>query len=330
MLMATQYIDSMVDSSSSTAMESSRNRYQEIFFKLDSLDRTISGFMFRLSLPPIVEAIYSVPANFFGLVPSVAVAPLWIAILALEDDLIHKDRQHERVTLLKRTTVFLTVVFLVAWALFQKGSMPLTRIMAQRYCYLLSIFFNVGFLQYTLLQLPLEDTAASSQKAFSLAVYFLFLWPPSILVIVVLKEAFQRRRPIVLEMARSDDRQRWLNKKTFPNICYYLARAQANESFPSGDACSATIFAILLLNISSRYILGASCIVLLACTGRMYVLAHYFFDVVAGSIIACVIHRIALSIGCGIYEMSWWHPLASTLFLATYVQTVTKNKYKTD
>ena len=322
-----------------TKMSSAGNKYQEIVAKLDEIDKTISGFMFRLSLPPIVEAVYSIPANFFGLVPSLAIFPLWIALLALEDGLVPTDeqttlslqRQHSKITLLKSTTVLSTIGFLVAWVSFQKGHMPLTKIFAQRYCYLLSICFNAGFLSYTLLQLPSDDRyAASSKKAFSLAIYLLFLWPPCMLIIVILKEFSGRMRPIVLDTTRSGDSTsgRWLNKKAFPNICYFLATAQAYKSFPSGDAASATIFAILLVNINPRYAIPAWSIVVLVWTGRMYVLAHHFFDVVMGSIIACVIHRVASSVGLGIYDMQWWHPFASTMVLATYIKTMMKNKQK--
>jgi membrane-associated phospholipid phosphatase len=326
-----------------TSSSFARKKYQEILAKLDEIDKGISGFMFRLSLPPMVEAVYSVPANFFGLVPSLAIFPLWIALLALEDGLVPTDEQttlglqrqqqhHRNVILLKSITLLSSIGFLVAWVSFQKGYMPLTKILAQRYCYLLSICFNVGLLSYTLLQLPLDDPyAASSKKAFSLAIYLLFLWPPCILIVVILKEFSQRTRPIVLDTTRSGDStssDRWLDKKAFPNICYFLARAQANESFPSGDAASAAIFAILLVNIAPRYTTPAWSILVLACTGRMYVLAHYFFDVVAGSILACVIHRVASSVGLGIYDMQWWHPFASTMVLATYIKTMMKNKRK--
>lgn len=313
------------DSSLEPTESSSTSIYQKPLVQVDAFDKAISGYLFRLSLPTIVEAVYSVPANFFGLVPSLAIGPLWIALLALEDDVL--EWQNEKVLLLKSTTVLLTAVLVIAWALFQNGSMPLTKIMARKHFYLVSIFFNIGLLSYTLLGLPSDDLyAASSKKAFSHAIYLLFLWPPSILVIVILKEYSQRPRPILV--CKANDKDPWLTKKSFPNICHFLAKAQAMESFPSGDATSAAIFAIVLTNLSPRYTTPATCLWLLACTGRMYFLAHHFLDVVVGSLLAGVIHVVASALGLGIYDMQWWHPLASTVFLAIYVQTIMKNKQK--
>ncbi len=312
-----------------SSLEKKTAIYRDILVQLDVFDKAISGFLFRLSLPPIVEAIYSVPANFFGLVPSLAIGPLWVAVLALEDGSSVNERQRGKILLLKSTTLLLTTAFLMAWALFQNGSMPLTKILARKHFYLVAIFFNITLLSYTLLPLSSEDPyAAVSKKAFSHAIYLLFLWPPSILVIVILKEFSQRPRPIVLDKARDNDKDRWLAKKTFPNICHFLAKAQANESFPSGDATSATIVAIVLIEISHKYTTPAICLWALACTGRVYFLAHHVFDVLVGSVLAVVLHKVAFSMGLGIYDMVWWHPLASTTFLAIYVQTIMKNKQK--
>eukprot|EP00531_Pseudo-nitzschia_arenysensis_P019128 CAMPEP_0116123882 /NCGR_PEP_ID=MMETSP0329-20121206/4986_1 /TAXON_ID=697910 /ORGANISM="Pseudo-nitzschia arenysensis, Strain B593" /LENGTH=318 /DNA_ID=CAMNT_0003617829 /DNA_START=196 /DNA_END=1152 /DNA_ORIENTATION=- len=313
------------DSSSKPTQSNSTSIYQKLLLQVDAFDKAISGYLFRLSLPTIVEAVYSVPANFFGLVPSLAIGPLWVALLAFEDD-IH-EWQNGKILLLKSTTLLLTAVFLIAWALFQNGSMPLTKIMARKHFYLIAIFFNIGLLSYTLSGLPSDDPhAASSQKAYSHAIYLLFLWPPSILVIVILKEFSQRPRPIIVDMAK--DKDQWLTKKSFPNICHFLAKAQAKESFPSGDATSAAIFAIVLMEVSKRYTTPATCLWLLACTGRMYFLAHHCLDVLVGSLLAGVIHAVASAMGLGIYDMQWWHPLASTVFLAIYVQTIMKNKQK--
>eukprot|EP00531_Pseudo-nitzschia_arenysensis_P002635 CAMPEP_0116154250 /NCGR_PEP_ID=MMETSP0329-20121206/21679_1 /TAXON_ID=697910 /ORGANISM="Pseudo-nitzschia arenysensis, Strain B593" /LENGTH=294 /DNA_ID=CAMNT_0003651215 /DNA_START=131 /DNA_END=1012 /DNA_ORIENTATION=+ len=238
------------DSSSKPTQSNSTSIYQKLLLQVDAFDKAISGYLFRLSLPTIVEAVYSVPANFFGLVPSLAIGPLWVALLAFEDD-IH-EWQNGKILLLKSTTLLLTAVFLIAWALFQNGSMPLTKIMARKHFYLIAIFFNIGLLSYTLSGLPSDDPhAASSQKAYSHAIYLLFLWPPSILVIVILKKFSQRPRPIIVDMAK--DKDQWLTKKSFPNICHFLAKAQAKESFPSGDATSAAIFAIVLMEVSKRY-----------------------------------------------------------------------------
>jgi membrane-associated phospholipid phosphatase len=318
-----------MDSSLKPTQSSSAGRYREIWNELDAIDKEISGVLFRLSLPPIVEAIYSVPANFFGLVPSVATGPLWIALLTLEESIgtneeLRRGHFNHKIRLLRIITGLSTIVFLVAWAQFQLGHVPLAKLLAQRYGYLLSIICNVGFLSYALLDLPSNDPyAAPSKKAFSLAIYILFLWPPSMLVIMILKEFFQRVRPVALD---NGDCDRWVAKKAFPNICHFCANYSAKESFPSGDATSAAIFAIVLVNITPRYTIPAVCLWVLACTGRVYVLAHHFLDVLAGSVIALAIHKVVSSVGLGIEDMRWWHPLASTAFLGTYVKTMMKSK----
>lgn len=325
------------ESSSKMGGTSTTSNYRKVLDSLDEIDKSISSFVFRLSLPPIVEAIFSVPANFFGLVPSLAICPLWLAVLALEDGVaaegqtsIGLQQQHSKIILLKSITVLLTIIFLVAWGLFQKGhEVFLTKFLAKSHYYLVAIVFNVALLSHTVLQLPSDDPyAASSRKAFSISIYLLFLWPPTLLIILIFKHSFRRVRPVVVDTTRSCDRNLWLTRKTFPSISYFLARHQATESFPSGDATSAAIFAIALSNITPRYNMVAWTILILACTGRMYVLAHHFFDVVVGSIIAHIIYQISSSAGLGIDDMEWWHPLASTVLLAVYVQTQMINRTK--
>ena len=314
---------------------STTSNYRKVLESLDEIDKSISSFLFRLSLPPIVEAIYSVPANFFGLVPSLAIFPLWLAVLALEDGVAAEGKtslwqQHSKIILLKSITVLLTIVFLVAWGLFQKGhKVALTKFLAKRHYYLVAILFNVALLSHTVLKIPSDDPyAASSKKAFSLSIYLLFLWPPALLIILILKHSFRRVRPVVVDTTRSCDRNLWLSRKAFPGISNLLATCQATESFPSGDATSAAIFAIALTNITPRYNMAAWTILILVCTGRIYVLAHHFLDVVAGSIIAQIIFRISSYAGLGIDDMEWWYPLASTMFLAVYVLTQMKNRTK--
>ena len=280
-----------------------------------------------------MEAVYSVPANFFGLVPSLAIGPLWIALLTLQnDDSIHEStyyqQEHYKIVLLQGITILLTIFYLGAWVLFQKGYMSLKKVMARGLLYLVSILFNITLLSYTLLRSTSEDPdALATKRAFSHAIYILFLWPLSILVIVILKELSERTRPVVFDMSK-ENKDRWIDQKSFPTICYFLAKAQANESFPSGDATSAAIYAIVLMNIHPNYTLSAWCLLLLACSGRMYFLAHHFFDVLVGSLVAVGIHRVVSFMGLGIYDMEWWHPLASMAVLALYFKTGMKNKHK--
>ena len=223
----------------------------------------------------------------------------------------------------------LTIFYLGAWFLFQKGYMSLKKIMARGILYLVSILSNIILLSYTLQRSALEDpNSIATKRAFSHGIYILFLWPLSILVIVILKELSERTRPVVVDMSKESNKDRWINQKSFPTICYFLAKAQANESFPSGDATSAAIFAIVLLNIHPNYTLSAWSLLLLASSGRMYFLAHHFFDVLVGSLVAVGIHRVVSFGGLGIYDMEWWHPLASMAVLALYFKTGMKNKHK--
>eukprot|EP00536_Pseudo-nitzschia_multiseries_P003747 jgi/Psemu1/186555/e_gw1.59.35.1 len=309
----------------------------KILSRLDEMDKSISSVIFRLSLPRIIEAIFSVPANFFGLVPSLGIFPLWLAVLALEDGVSSGEQtrpvlqeQHINIILLKSITISLTILFLVAWGLFQRGHRAaLTKFLAKGHFYLVAIVFNVAILSYSILYLPPDDPyAPSTRKAFSLSMYLLFLWPPTLMIVLIIKHTFRRMRPVAVDTTRSYDRNLWLDRKTFPGISSILAKCQPTESFPSGDATSAAIFAIALTNINPRYNVAAWAILLLVCFGRMYILAHYFFDVVVGSIIAHLLHRISSSVGLGVNDMEWWYPFASTILLAAYVQVQMKNRSK--
>eukprot|EP00537_Pseudo-nitzschia_pungens_P017149 CAMPEP_0172405674 /NCGR_PEP_ID=MMETSP1061-20121228/67788_1 /TAXON_ID=37318 /ORGANISM="Pseudo-nitzschia pungens, Strain cf. pungens" /LENGTH=305 /DNA_ID=CAMNT_0013140961 /DNA_START=42 /DNA_END=956 /DNA_ORIENTATION=+ len=300
------------ESYSTKTKTSSAGTYERVLSRLDEIDKSLSSIIFQLSLPRMVEAIYSIPANFFGLIPSLGICPLWLAVLALEDGVsswgqTELQKQHPKIILLKSVTVSLTIVFLVAWGLFQRGHMAaLTKFLSKRHFYLVAIVFNVALLSYTLLHLPPDDPyAVSSRKAFSLSIYLLFLWPLTMLIIKIIKHSFRRVRPVAVDTSRSNDRNLWLDRKAFPSMSDILAKYQPTESFPSGDAASAAIFAITLTNIAPRYNMVAWTILFLACTGRMYILAHYLFDVVVGSMIAYLLHQVSSLVGLGINQMEW-------------------------
>ena len=117
-------------------------------------------------------------------------------------------------------------------------------------------------------------------------------------------------------------------------MSYMLAKYNGNASFPSGDAASVVVmFAIPVAHIdfssssSSNeyyYSLAAWCMVLWSCTGRLYILAHYFSDVGSGAMISYLVHRTVSAFGLGIYDMEWWHPLGAATVRIIYEDLVRK------
>eukprot|EP00539_Tryblionella_compressa_P008012 CAMPEP_0178775540 /NCGR_PEP_ID=MMETSP0744-20121128/24249_1 /TAXON_ID=913974 /ORGANISM="Nitzschia punctata, Strain CCMP561" /LENGTH=361 /DNA_ID=CAMNT_0020432529 /DNA_START=34 /DNA_END=1119 /DNA_ORIENTATION=- len=348
--------------SSTTSPPSKWQLGQQLQGHLRTLDERLSRPLFDLSLPASLEAIFSVPACFFGLVPAVAVGPIWLAILGLHyhhDPQIavasgnkmdpHGDNNNNSVEkaywLLIAIAVVFSIVFLVAWAMFLRGvRTALTKFLGKKVLYLLAFPWNVAVLYFTLLQqTDFENSSHPQQndsqawtarlameRTFSLALYSCYLWSPSILFVLIMKRWSQRYRPCAKTSPQ------WIRaNKAFPDIALILAKAQANESFPSGDAATAAVFAIPLAHLSppdshhggwNVAVVTAWWMVLLACCGRVYVLAHHVSDVAVGATIPYLVHLISTSLlGVGVYDMQWWYPLASNVVVAAYAKLTSKD-----
>lgn len=295
---------------------------QTFLAAVNEVDETISGPFFRMSLPTCLEAVYSFPANIFGTSSCLIIGPLWIALLALLNDTdscrssIIVGNHHSKTFLLKCVTVSLTAIFIALWAAFQMGHNAAIRILYNPKLYVLATPSCVLFLAYSLGLLfhNNEESSCSrsaSEKIFSKAIYPLFLWFLLIEIVTFLKKWTKRQRPAYKDTSRNGI---WIKNKKFPSSSIFLAKYNGNASFPSGDAASAAVFAIPVASLggSPYYAILAWSMVVLACTGRMYVLAHHFSDVFVGALLSYAMHRVVSAIGLGIHDMQWWYPLLLT------------------
>ena len=171
-----------------------------------------------------------------------------------------------------------------------------------------------------------------------MAIYPLFLWPILITLLNWMKSTSKRSRPALKDIERKNAEgcgrgtsENWTQKKKFPAMTQLLAKYNGDASFPSGDVLCATMVALSIFNISSDVTHAyrpshlASTIVILAGTGRMYVLAHHFFDVMVGAILPFLAHRVATKLGCGMFDMEWWHPLL-VLGIFLVINSITRRK----
>jgi len=93
-------------------------------------------------------------------------------------------------------------------------------------------------------------------------------------------------------------------------MTFILAKYDGDKSFPSHDALSAAIVAIPLYGIQGCEGLALA-IVVTACLGRMYVLAHHFFDVLTGCLLAIGAHVAATALGFKMHHLDWFHALVA-------------------
>jgi membrane-associated phospholipid phosphatase len=355
------------------------SKWSQALKMLDTMDQQISSPLFELSLPAWLEALYTVPACFFGLIPSLAVGPLWVAHLACESVLSRAilkyesmtNQQRHKVALLKHVTFSLSIIFLLAWGLFLIGyKSATTKFLGKNTYYMVSYAGSTAFLFHILLQpLPRDSDIGGPSQAYgtqtyegddlilsqvaSLSFYYLVLWSSSVLIVLALKRWTQRVRPC----ANNETNARHIARKTFPSIARFLAKHQSHESFPSGDATAATSLAIPLIYISwlgdadrtgpfdvddapfpflwfipwTTPTTIACLLVILACTGRVFVLAHHVGDVVAGALVPCMFHLlytyspVGATVGLGdVYTVRWYHPILVNTVTTIYALSTLK------
>jgi membrane-associated phospholipid phosphatase len=95
-----------------------------------------------------------------------------------------------------------------------------------------------------------------------------------------------------------------------------LAKLGPNASFPSGDGAAAVSFALPLAHVG--WPIAATILVVLACVGRVYFLAHHVLDTVVGVTITYLCYMALHASGCGIGDADWWQPiLAHVVFVTT-------------
>lgn len=290
----------------------------------NQFDEAASRPLFELSLPRFVETVFTVPACFFGLTPSVVLGPIVLGVVGA--DTTTGIQSDGKIDVLKSIIVTFSSVFLLAWTLFLRGNRSvLPSFLGKKVLYALAVPWSVGVLSWGVDSGDGESDAHN--QTFSLAIYSLWLWSWAVLAVLILKKWSMRPRPC-LKYSRAFIQE----TKFFSAIPIMLSNTQGDESFPSGDATTAAAIAIPLALIDSTTqlkLLGwsitstmfaAYMVVFLACSGRVYFLAHHVMDVVVGALIPYLMHLVSTFIGLGVYNMQWWHPLVANIFVAAYAK----------
>jgi membrane-associated phospholipid phosphatase len=232
----------------------------------------------------------------------------------------------ERIWVVKSLVTILSVIFLIAWALFLRGNRwVLPKFLGKKVLYVLAVPWSMGILNWGVY--TGDGDSSARDRIFSSKVYSMWLWPWAVLAVLCLKKWSKRLRPC-LKCTRDFIKE----KKSFPAIPIMLSNTQGDESFPSGDATTAAAFAIPLAYIESSThfvlfgwsisstVLAAYAIVFVTCSGRVYFLAHHVCDVVAGTAISFAIHLVSTCMGLGVYDMKWWYPLAANAVVTAHAK----------
>jgi hypothetical protein len=243
----------------------------------NDIDITLSRLLFEWKLPMFMEAMFSIPACFFGLIPAVWVGPLVIAMLALpldestqDDDRNQHDaearilqqaqkQQQQQCHCLTTIVGMLSVSFLLAWALFLRGKRwPLSHFLGKKILYPLGVPWSIGILNYFLKgnHVKEQDCGHDEErlvhnnnynKVFSSSIYSLYLWCWAVLIVLILKKWSKRLRPCL-----NYSRPWMVSNKNFSVIPILLSQLQPDESFPSGDVACAAALAIPMLCVGSN------------------------------------------------------------------------------
>lgn len=255
----------------------------QIFALIEETDEEYSKPLFETSLPYIVELFFSIPANWFGLSLILLVGPLWTGLLLgpnFSEDL--------NVKLLVAATLA-TIPLLFAWGSFLlMGNMKLVK----------KIFIGIEVMTFfPLLSMAICHFLIKNPALFSAAIYPLWLWMGSVMVVLWAKRCSLRSRPCVKSKFT-----KFIRNKNFQILPEALGRLSGNESFPSGDAAGGTAFA-LSIALCGRPDVGIT-IAVLVCSGRVYFLAHHVLDTVAGVLITISVHLISGCMGFSPTAMS--------------------------
>jgi membrane-associated phospholipid phosphatase len=211
----------------------------------------------------------------------------------------HDNKSDEiRILLLQIITFSATAFYVTAWGCFQ-----VTPCWYTSYGLARTIFWNpklmilaypcvVGILACTVPGQEGNDFYFDTEAKviFSLAAYPLTLFPFVVLPLLYLKKNTQRSRPAPMDLAKRNESENWIQHKKFQAVTYLLARSCGDKCFPSADVAMAVLLAIPLWEIGGSCKGLAVAIVLLSGLERMYVLAHYLSDVLAGGLITLGLH----------------------------------------
>lgn len=271
----------------------------QLFALIEETDEEYSKPLFAASLPYLAELAFSVPANWFGLSPILLVGPLWTGLL------LGPQFSEELNIKLLIAAISLTIPLLVAWGSFLiMGNMALVKTVFVG-IKVMTIFplVSVGTCQY-LIQNP---------ALLSAAIYPLWLWMSSLILVMAVKRTTLRSRPCAKPKFA-----KFIENKQFDILPHALAKMSGNESFPSGDAAGGMAFG-LTIALCGRPDVGIV-ITCLVCAGRVYFLAHHLLDTLAGVLITLSFYLLSESFGFSLTGLLWHHVLlVHGCFLAAFI-----------
>lgn len=238
-----------------------------LLLRLDRRDKYFSGPLFRARVPALIEYVWSIPGNFFG-VPLFAllVAPNILAVLTDGS----KDNTHATVV-----TSILTVAVVLLWYQVLQGNSNAIRIFYGPIVGALSPIVGMIFLSL------LHSDNAQQAGYFQIAA-----WCISVTPIGILKPLIKRPRPCCSVGSESHNDTSTTCKKHLTMLPKLFER-DGRASFPSGDTAGAVAIMYPFFNMDNDnyYYFGMTCITL-SVLGRMYWKAHHLLDVIIGVIIA--------------------------------------------
>lgn len=276
---------------------------------LDTLDKTISGPIFRLQLGLVLEALLSVPGCYFGMPAAHVIAPTLVACS------IDPGACRAATPATQAAAAIFGLALLVWWASAQYARNS----KALRHLYLapaLIVSPIVGML-------VVHAVAAGSASAMAAAHFYLVVWNLSLIPILTIKHAAGRRRPVACDAADiGEATTQAAERKALSNICAMLKAGDANAAFPSGDVAGSVAFAYPLWHCAVAATapeglrVAALCCIGLSALGRMYWQAHHALDVTVGglvSLLTCYLADVALGAfgEGGTATMPWWHAFAA-------------------
>jgi len=300
--------------------------------RLQKLDDIISEIIFRSQLPAWITWIFAYPACFFG-IPGVIGGPL----LALAGTCGTMPPQAYAYWTAALLAIYIMCFRMIMCdvnnacrgeALAREGKLykgDLGHAIKKTAAHVKGASNTLGFYK----AVPCL-TFALAYRIFPEGVlplqYFAFTTLFAQIPIVVIKRFAARRRPC----ARTD----WVVPLPTRHVqlsAFVRNGKYTDESFPSGDAAEAVVFAATVLKFGLWPPSVAYLCMFLSATGRVFFQVHHVFDVVVGSAIAAAVSTLTASLLSK--EVVWWYPLvavAGFIGLDLMIRKVTASRHSQD
>jgi membrane-associated phospholipid phosphatase len=302
-----------------------------IVAQLDALDVAISGPVFRLELPRLLELALTVPSQFCGMpATSLVLGPLMAASVATAN------------VGLACCTAAAALMLGICWfaLLLQHGVRDGTdRMLGSPTGVLFAPFLTLAFLGRPSLW---WGTAREGEMATGAGAFYAMCYFVSQLLTASIKWSVLRRRPVHLTRSRSLGLGAVRRHAPLAAECKYVGDGIATyESFPSGDTVQAVQAATMLWMLAAQsetaaaaaaataQLVGGVGFAFALCTafGRVYFHAHHAADVVAGAALGHVVPRCMED-----YILPWrecgWMQAVATWAVFVGVQATVRRHYK--